>query len=161
MIVAVPPARVLGVIEEAGEVGVSAAIVATAGMGYGAKARSAIRSGSRRARHGLRLVGPNCIGVLAPRAKTERELRGAQREAGRSRARLAIGRDRGRPGRMGGAAACRLLGRRVARRQGRRRFQRLPRLLRRRSPAPARSCSTSSPSTTRRSSCPRPAPPPA
>ena len=68
MIVAVPPARVLGVIEEAGEVGVSAAIVATAGMGYGADSLGdQVRLAARA--HGLRIVGPNCIGVLAPRAK--------------------------------------------------------------------------------------------
>ena len=35
IVVAVPPERVLGVIEEAGRSGVSAAIVATAGLGYG------------------------------------------------------------------------------------------------------------------------------
>ena len=68
MIVAVPPARVLGVIEEACEVGVSAAIVATAGMGYGANSLGdQVRLAARA--HGLRIVGPNCIGVLAPRAK--------------------------------------------------------------------------------------------
>ena len=68
MIVAVPPARVLGVIEEACEVGVSAAIVATAGMGYGANSLGdQVRLAARA--HGLRIVGPNCIGVLAPRVK--------------------------------------------------------------------------------------------
>src|SRR3712207_8265515 len=35
IVVAVPPERVLDVIEEAGRKGVSAAIVATAGLGYG------------------------------------------------------------------------------------------------------------------------------
>jgi acetyltransferase len=68
IIVAVPPERVLGVIEEAGSVGVSAAIVATAGMGYGAGSLGdQVRLAARA--HGLRIVGPNCIGVLAPRAK--------------------------------------------------------------------------------------------
>ena len=52
MIVAVPPARVLGVIEEACEVGASAAIVATAGMDTG-QTRSAIRSGLRPAPMGF------------------------------------------------------------------------------------------------------------
>src|ERR671916_701360 len=68
VVVAVPPKNVLGVIEDAGRKGVSAAIVATAGLGYGEgslseEARLAAR------RHGLRLVGPNCIGVIAPRAR--------------------------------------------------------------------------------------------
>ncbi|MBF9195681.1 bifunctional acetate--CoA ligase family protein/GNAT family N-acetyltransferase [Microvirga terrestris] len=68
IVVAVPPERVLGVIEEAGRVGVSVAVVATAGMGYGEGSLSEqVRLAARV--HGLRVVGPNCIGVLAPRAK--------------------------------------------------------------------------------------------
>ncbi|MCB5175498.1 bifunctional acetate--CoA ligase family protein/GNAT family N-acetyltransferase [Microvirga lenta] len=68
VIVSVPPRNVLDVIEDAGRAGVAAAIIATAGLGYGEgsladKARLAAR------RHGLRIVGPNCIGVIAPRAK--------------------------------------------------------------------------------------------
>ena len=68
VVVAVPPKNVLAVIEDAGRRGVSAAIVATAGLGYGEgslseEARLAAR------RYGLRLVGPNCIGVIAPRAR--------------------------------------------------------------------------------------------
>ncbi|MBJ6124476.1 bifunctional acetate--CoA ligase family protein/GNAT family N-acetyltransferase [Microvirga splendida] len=68
VVVAVPPERVPGVIEEAGRAGVSVAIVATAGMGYGDGSLSEqVRLAARA--HGLRVVGPNCIGVLAPRAK--------------------------------------------------------------------------------------------
>jgi acetyltransferase len=68
VIVAVPPNRVLQVIEEAGERGVAAAIIATAGLGYGPGSQSeAVRLSARQ--HGLRIVGPNCIGVLAPRAR--------------------------------------------------------------------------------------------
>jgi acetyltransferase len=68
IVVVVPPKSVLAVIEEAGRLGVSAAIVATAGLGRGEGSISeAVRQAARR--HGLRIVGPNCIGVLAPRAK--------------------------------------------------------------------------------------------
>ncbi|NBJ12540.1 bifunctional acetate--CoA ligase family protein/GNAT family N-acetyltransferase [Microvirga arsenatis] len=68
IVVAVPPERVLGVIEEAGSVGVSVAIIATAGLGYGEGSLSEkVRLAARA--QGLRIVGPNCIGVLAPRAK--------------------------------------------------------------------------------------------
>ncbi|MEE1657348.1 bifunctional acetate--CoA ligase family protein/GNAT family N-acetyltransferase [Microvirga sp. CF3062] len=68
VVVAVPPERVPGVIEEAGRVGVSVAIIATAGLGYGESSLSEqVRLAARA--HGLRIVGPNCIGVLSPRAK--------------------------------------------------------------------------------------------
>ncbi|MGF9758595.1 bifunctional acetate--CoA ligase family protein/GNAT family N-acetyltransferase [Microvirga sp. 0TCS3.31] len=68
IVVAVPPERVLGVIEDAGQIGVSVAIVATAGLGYGeGSLNEQVRLAARA--HGLRVVGPNCIGVLAPRAK--------------------------------------------------------------------------------------------
>ena len=68
IIVSVPPSSVLGVIEEAGQQGVAAAVIATAGLGHGPgsiadQARLAAR------RHGLRLVGPNCLGLIAPRAR--------------------------------------------------------------------------------------------
>ena len=69
-----------------------------------ARARSPMSPRRKRAQHGLRLVGPNCLGVLVPRRQAQRELRGAQRRARRSRADLAVGRHRGRAGRMGGAA---------------------------------------------------------
>ena len=68
IVVVVPPRNVLEVIDEAGRLGVSAAIVATAGLGRGEGSLSEeVRQSARR--HGLRIVGPNCIGVLAPRAK--------------------------------------------------------------------------------------------
>ncbi|MBD2746962.1 bifunctional acetate--CoA ligase family protein/GNAT family N-acetyltransferase [Microvirga sp. BT688] len=68
IVVAVPPERVLGVIKDAGQIGVSVAIVATAGLGYGeGSLNEQVRLAARA--HGLRVVGPNCIGVLAPRAK--------------------------------------------------------------------------------------------
>ena len=68
IVVAVPPERVLGVIEEAGKKGVSAAIIATAGLGYGpGSLGDQVRLAARRT--GLRIIGPNCIGVIAPRAQ--------------------------------------------------------------------------------------------
>lgn len=68
VVVAVPPRNVLDVIEDAGQRGVAAAIIATAGLGYGADSLSEqVRLAARR--YGLRIVGPNCIGVLSPRAR--------------------------------------------------------------------------------------------
>jgi acetyltransferase len=68
IVVAVPPRNVLQVIEEAGQRGVAAAIISTAGLGHGP---GSIADQTRLAarQHGLRIVGPNCIGVIAPRAR--------------------------------------------------------------------------------------------
>ncbi|MXQ14434.1 bifunctional acetate--CoA ligase family protein/GNAT family N-acetyltransferase [Microvirga makkahensis] len=68
VVVAVPPRNVLDVIEDAGRRGVAAAIIATTGLGHGADSLSEqVRLAARR--YGLRIVGPNCIGVLSPRAR--------------------------------------------------------------------------------------------
>ncbi|WP_445501412.1 bifunctional acetate--CoA ligase family protein/GNAT family N-acetyltransferase [Microvirga sp. G4-2] len=68
VVIAVPPRNVLDVVEDAGRRGVAAAIIATAGLGYGADSLSGqVRLAARR--YGLRIVGPNCIGILSPRAR--------------------------------------------------------------------------------------------
>jgi acetyltransferase len=68
VVIAVPPRNVLDVVEDAGRRGVAAAIIATAGLGYGPDSLSGqVRLAARR--YGLRIVGPNCIGVLSPRAR--------------------------------------------------------------------------------------------
>lgn len=67
-VVVTPPAAVEGVLEEAGRLGVHVAVVLTAGLERGSNsAEDRIRTAARR--HGLRLVGPNCLGVMSPRAK--------------------------------------------------------------------------------------------
>ncbi len=68
VIVSTPPEAVPALIEEAGAKGCGAAIVLTAGLGRGEGSFSeATRQAARR--HSLRVVGPNCIGVLAPASK--------------------------------------------------------------------------------------------
>jgi len=67
VIITSPPETVPGLIAEAGRVGVSAAVIITAGLGHGEgslheEARLAARQ------YGLRLVGPNCLGILSPAA---------------------------------------------------------------------------------------------
>jgi acetyl coenzyme A synthetase (ADP forming)-like protein len=63
-VVAVPAAAVLDVIEQCGRKGVAGLVVLTAGFdeveGHG-EAQAALRD--RAHRHGMRLVGPNCLGV--------------------------------------------------------------------------------------------------
>jgi acetyltransferase len=68
VVVTVPPAEVLPTIVAAGELGVAGAIIITAGLGHGPGSIAAEVGASAR-RAGLRLLGPNCLGLFAPHAK--------------------------------------------------------------------------------------------
>jgi acetyltransferase len=68
VVVAVPPQAVPEVIAEAGDIGCAGAIIITAGLGHGAGSLADACAITARA-HGLRLVGPNCLGVINPAAK--------------------------------------------------------------------------------------------
>ena len=62
-----PAASVPAIIGEAGRLGVGAAIVITAGLGYGPGSLNEQVAKSARAT-GLRIVGPNCLGFVSPGA---------------------------------------------------------------------------------------------
>ncbi|MGZ8228544.1 MAG: bifunctional acetate--CoA ligase family protein/GNAT family N-acetyltransferase [Burkholderiales bacterium] len=68
VVVATPPATVAGVIEEAGRAGARAAIVITAGFSeVGAEGAALEREVLASAkRYGLRMLGPNCLGLMRP-----------------------------------------------------------------------------------------------
>lgn len=82
VIVLATPARTIPeLVEEAGAKGVAAAIIVTAGLGRGPG--SLAEASDRAARqYGLRLVGPNCIGVLAPPVKLNASFAARAPEAG-------------------------------------------------------------------------------
>jgi acetyltransferase len=67
-VVATPPAAVPGVIEECGRAGARSAIVITAGFSevgpQGAELERALLASAKR--YGLRLLGPNCLGLMRP-----------------------------------------------------------------------------------------------
>ena len=69
-IVLVPREKLLQVIDELGQVGTRAAVIFTAGMGeLGSNGMQQQRELVDRARkNGIRLIGPNCQGVYAPRS---------------------------------------------------------------------------------------------
>ena len=67
-LIAVPPAAVPSLIAEAGAKGTPAAIIVTAGLGHGPGSLAAQSEAAARST-GMRLVGPNCLGVLVPRAR--------------------------------------------------------------------------------------------
>src|SRR5215472_736770 len=67
-VVATPPDTVPSIIATAAEIGTAAAIIITAGLGHGAGSLAEATAKSARAK-GLRLVGPNCLGVMVPAAR--------------------------------------------------------------------------------------------
>lgn len=67
VVLATPPHTIPVLIDEAGAKGAAAAIIITAGLGHGPG--SLADAADRAARkHGLRLIGPNCLGVILPHA---------------------------------------------------------------------------------------------
>ena len=65
-VITVPASAVHAVIEEAGQAGVGAAVAITAGFAETGEQGAALQADIVRAahRHGMRLVGPNCVGVI-------------------------------------------------------------------------------------------------
>jgi acetyltransferase len=68
IVIATPPQSVPGIVAAAGEKGAATAIIITAGLGHGEGSLADACEKAARAT-GLRLVGPNCLGVLSARAK--------------------------------------------------------------------------------------------
>lgn len=66
--IAVPPPAVPAAVAAAARKGTPAGIIVTAGLGHGAGSLADQCEQNARAT-GMRLVGPNCIGVLVPRAR--------------------------------------------------------------------------------------------
>src|SRR5262249_5249277 len=67
VVITAPAAAVPGVVAQSAEMGVGAAIVITAGLGQGPGSLAQACERAARAK-GMRIVGPNCLGVLAPGA---------------------------------------------------------------------------------------------
>jgi acetyltransferase len=67
-VIAVPPSAVPETVAAAAAMGAAAAIIITAGLGHGPGSLAEAAERAARAA-GLRLVGPNCLGVLVPPAR--------------------------------------------------------------------------------------------
>lgn len=81
VLIAAPPADVPGVAAAAADAGAQAALVLSRGLGEGPGSHNAALAAVARAR-GLRVVGPNCLGVIAPHAKLFASFAGHRPQAG-------------------------------------------------------------------------------
>src|SRR6516162_6214499 len=80
-VIAVPPSAVSAVVRAAAAKGTAAAIILTAGLGHGAGSiADACEQAARAA--GLRIVGPNCLGVLAPPVKLNASFAASMAQSG-------------------------------------------------------------------------------
>ncbi|WP_076863243.1 bifunctional acetate--CoA ligase family protein/GNAT family N-acetyltransferase [Bradyrhizobium mercantei] len=68
VVISAPAAAVPEIVAEAGAAGVAGAAILSAGLGHGAGSLAEI-AGQTARRYGMRLIGPNCLGVMVPRAK--------------------------------------------------------------------------------------------
>jgi acetyltransferase len=68
VVVATPPEAVPGVVAAAGDIGCAAAVIITTGLGHGPGSMAEATANAARP-NGLRLVGPNCLGVMVPAAR--------------------------------------------------------------------------------------------
>jgi acetyltransferase len=67
-VIATPPQSVPDIIEECGKHNVKAAVIITAGFGEAGEEGKALERAvlENAKRHGIRLIGPNCLGVMRP-----------------------------------------------------------------------------------------------
>ena len=67
VVITAPAAAVAGLIDEAGKLGTAGALIIPAGLGHGAGslAEAAERAAQK---YGMRLIGPNCLGIMMPGA---------------------------------------------------------------------------------------------
>jgi len=80
-VIAVPPPAVPAVVSEAAAKGTPTAIIITAGLGHGPGSLAA-QSEEAACAAGMRLVGPNCLGVLVPAARLNASFAAAMPRAG-------------------------------------------------------------------------------
>jgi len=67
VVITAPAAVVPGLIEEAGKLGSAGAVIIPAGLGHGAGSLAEATDAAAR-KYGMRLIGPNCLGIMMPYA---------------------------------------------------------------------------------------------
>jgi acetyltransferase len=64
VVITAPAQAVAGIVDEAGRRGSAGALIITAGLGHGAGSMADAEKAARK--YGMRLVGPNCLGMMMP-----------------------------------------------------------------------------------------------
>ncbi len=67
VVITTPAATVAGLVEEAGRLGAAGAVIIPAGLGHGEGSFAEATERAAR-KYGMRLIGPNCLGILMPGA---------------------------------------------------------------------------------------------
>lgn len=67
VVITAPAASIPEIVAEAGDHGVATAVILTSGLGHGEGSLAGAASRTAR-KHGMRLIGPNCLGIMMPRA---------------------------------------------------------------------------------------------
>src|SRR6476646_809623 len=65
VVITAPAAAVVGIIDEAGKRGAAGALIVSAGLGHGAGSRADAAERAAQ-KYGMRLIGPNCLGIMMP-----------------------------------------------------------------------------------------------
>jgi acetyltransferase len=65
VVITAPAAAIPGLIDEAGARGAAGALIITSGLGHGAGSLSEAAEHAAR-KYGMRLIGPNCLGIIMP-----------------------------------------------------------------------------------------------
>ncbi|MGX9430099.1 MULTISPECIES: bifunctional acetate--CoA ligase family protein/GNAT family N-acetyltransferase [Bradyrhizobium] len=65
VVITAPAAAVPGIVDDAGQRGATGAVIITAGLGHGPGSLAEATERAAR-KHRMRLIGPNCIGIMAP-----------------------------------------------------------------------------------------------
>jgi acetyltransferase len=67
VVITTPATAVPGLVDEAGKRGAAGALIVTAGLGHGAGSLAEAAESAAR-KYGMRLIGPNCLGIMMPGA---------------------------------------------------------------------------------------------
>jgi acetyltransferase len=65
VVVTAPASEVAGIIDQAGRLGTAGALIVSAGLGHGAGSLADVAERGAQ-KYGMRLIGPNCLGIMMP-----------------------------------------------------------------------------------------------